>query len=365
VVATLGAGNDVVVSWNAVSGATDYKLYLDGSYLLTVGPVTSVDYGPLACGETFTPGVQATNSQTGLSSSITTATVTTSDCGTGPEPTPLAAPTGLATTYTAQNHVVLTWNPVSGAGDYNVYRNGSYVASTTSTSYDLGYYACGQTLSPGVQSRASGGRVSTTATITVSTPACEGGTADTTPPSTPQFPTEYFPSNGGFVFGWNPSSDNVGVTGYSIFLNGTQVATVAPGTTVPVLGSIGYTFSGLSCGTSYQVAVSAYDAAGNTSVQATLTATTAGCPSSLAAPTGVYTVVSSTNDVELYWTQPAGVTHFYLWLNGTRLLGTGGSSADYGPLACGQTFTLGIQSWDTASGQVSTISTATAVTNPC
>ncbi len=55
---------------------------------------------------------------------------------------------------------------------------------------------------------------------------------------------------------WVASTDNVGVTGYRVFRNGTQVAT--PSTTA-------YQDTGLPPGTTYTYTVSAYDAAGNES----------------------------------------------------------------------------------------------------
>ena len=55
---------------------------------------------------------------------------------------------------------------------------------------------------------------------------------------------------------WTPSTDNVGVTGYRSFRDGTQAGTgTAPS----------YAFSGLTCGTCYTLAVEAYDAVGQPS----------------------------------------------------------------------------------------------------
>ena len=59
---------------------------------------------------------------------------------------------------------------------------------------------------------------------------------------------------------WAASSDNVGVTGYGVYSNGTLAGS-------PTATS--YTVSGLTCGTSYSVAVDAVDAAGNRSAKAT------------------------------------------------------------------------------------------------
>ncbi len=55
---------------------------------------------------------------------------------------------------------------------------------------------------------------------------------------------------------WNTSTDNVGVVGYKLYRNGSLVTTQAANS---------YADTGLQAGTSYVYAVSAYDAAGNTS----------------------------------------------------------------------------------------------------
>ena len=64
---------------------------------------------------------------------------------------------------------------------------------------------------------------------------------------------------------WNASTDNVGVTGYRLYRNGTLAGTTT-GTT--------YTVSGLTCGTSYTIGLTAVDAAGNESYRPEATGTT-------------------------------------------------------------------------------------------
>ncbi|MEM9325998.1 MAG: fibronectin type III domain-containing protein [Bacteroidota bacterium] len=92
-----------------------------------------------------------------------------------------------------------------------------------------------------------------------------GTTPDTEAPSTP---TNLAASNVGptsFDVSWTASTDNIGVTGYSVYINGALAGSTA---------SNSYSFSGLSPASSYTVAVEANDAAGNTSGQATLGVTT-------------------------------------------------------------------------------------------
>jgi hypothetical protein len=65
---------------------------------------------------------------------------------------------------------------------------------------------------------------------------------------------------------WTASIDNVGVTGYTVFRDGTQIATTTTTT---------YSDNGLTAGITYTYTVAAYDAAGNTSAHsASASATT-------------------------------------------------------------------------------------------
>jgi chitodextrinase len=80
---------------------------------------------------------------------------------------------------------------------------------------------------------------------------------------------------------WNAATDNVGVTGYDIYRNGTRTATSTATSSAQ---------SGLTCGTSYVFGVEARDAAGNVSGRAQLTVSTSACtppPPPPAPPAGV------------------------------------------------------------------------------
>jgi hypothetical protein len=59
---------------------------------------------------------------------------------------------------------------------------------------------------------------------------------------------------------WTASTDNVGVTGYRVYRNGTQIGIVA---------TTSYSSAGLAASTSYTYKVAAYDTAGNVSSQST------------------------------------------------------------------------------------------------
>jgi acid phosphatase type 7 len=69
---------------------------------------------------------------------------------------------------------------------------------------------------------------------------------------------------------WEASTDNVAVTGYRVYRDAAFVAATQ---------SLTHTFESLDCGVGYEFGVDAFDAAGNVSARATVTAATAACPS--------------------------------------------------------------------------------------
>ena len=95
-----------------------------------------------------------------------------------------------------------------------------------------------------------------TAVTAAPTPPAPPAQPDTQAPTAPSALRASDQTQTTITFSWNASTDNTGVAGYRSFRNGTQIGT---GT------ATSYTFNGLACGTTYTLAVEAYDAAGNTS----------------------------------------------------------------------------------------------------
>ncbi|MFD5462653.1 glycoside hydrolase family 6 protein [Kitasatospora sp. NPDC127059] len=101
-------------------------------------------------------------------------------------------------------------------------------------------------------------------------PAFDGSGGTPSGPTAPGALTVTGTTSTSVALSWTASTDPAGVTGYSVYRNGTKVATVT-GTS--------YTDSGLSPATAYQYTVTAQDAAGNASpASAAVTATTAAAP---------------------------------------------------------------------------------------
>jgi chitodextrinase len=91
---------------------------------------------------------------------------------------------------------------------------------------------------------------------------------DASPPTVPAGLKAGVATRNSVSVSWGASSDNVGVTGYRVYLND-----VAAGDTQ----GTEHTFSGLVCGRSYAIAVDSTDAVGNRSAKATIAAKTKPC----------------------------------------------------------------------------------------
>ena len=109
---------------------------------------------------------------------------------------------------------------------------------------------------------------------------------DTAAPSAPTGFTKTGAGPATLATSWTASTDNVGVAGYRLFRGGTQVATTT---------STSYTFTGLACGTSYDLGVEAFDDAQNVSSRTPLTASSGACDTT--APTVSITAPSSGDTV--------------------------------------------------------------------
>ncbi|MGW0768308.1 chitinase [Streptomyces sp. NPDC002676] len=94
--------------------------------------------------------------------------------GGDPAPTVPAAPTGLAVTGTTSSSASLSWNTVSGATGYNVYRNGTKVTAATGTSATVTGLAAATSYSFQVTATNAAGESAKSAAVTATT-ASGGG----------------------------------------------------------------------------------------------------------------------------------------------------------------------------------------------
>ena len=175
-------------------------------------------------------------------------------------------PTGLIAAAAGPAGANLAWSASTdnmGVTGYIVRRNGIQVAMSTTTTYADTGLSAGTTYTYAVAAEDVAGNVSPNSTsVSVTT----SSVADTTSPSQPAGLTATAVGSTGASLSWSASTDNVGVTGYIVRRNGTQIAT--PATT-------SFADTGLTPATTYTYTVAARDAAGNVSSAASASVTTA------------------------------------------------------------------------------------------
>jgi chitodextrinase len=159
---------------------------------------------------------------------------------------------------------------------------------------------------------------------------------------------------------WSPSTDNVGVTGYGVYMSNLLVRS-------PTSPSV--TLTGLTCGTPYQVEVDAADAAGNRSARGSLWVNTRACPDTAppSAPSGLTVSNRTQTALTLQWaasTDNVAVTGYTLRRNGTVTGNVTTTSGTFSGLTCGTAYTLDVTAYD-AVGNRSATTPISAQTSSC
>jgi chitodextrinase len=270
---------------------------------------------------------------------------------------------------TAQEGQTLTVNPGAWTGtapisySYQWLRcdqggnNCASISGADATSYELSASDVGSTIEAAVT--ASNSASSSTAT-SAPTAVVVVAAPDTQAPTAPGNLSVSAATQATIAIGWSAASDNIGVAGYDLFLNGTNVAKTT-GTS--------YTFSGLSCATSYTLAVDAFDAAGNHSAKSSVSAATGACSDTQAptAPGNLSVSAATQATIAIGWSAASdniGVAGYDLFLNGTNVAKTTGTSYTFSGLSCATSYTLAVDAFD-AAGNHSAKSSLTSATSTC
>jgi chitodextrinase len=269
VVASGQTATSITVSWTASTdnvGVTGYGRYRNGS-LVTSGSGTTYTFTGLTCNTSYTLALDAYDAASNRSS---TASVTSATGPCAADTTPPSVPQGLTVSSTTQTSATLSWNASTdnvGVVGYRMFRDNFLVTTTPNLTYTFTGLMCGTLYNLALEAYDAASNVSyrPEAVAVVSTNACSDGQAPTAPSNLSATSAQTSIS-----LSWSASTDNIGVTGYGRYLNGTLVSN-APGTT--------FTFTGLTCNTGYTLAVEAYDAAGNRSARPQVSATTTACSS--------------------------------------------------------------------------------------
>ncbi|WP_248928304.1 S-layer homology domain-containing protein [Paenibacillus hamazuiensis] len=120
------------LTWDTVTGATYYNVYMNGTFIAKVTSGTSYSVTNLSSATAYNFTVSAANAD-GESAKSTPVNVTTL----APKAAP-SVPANLIASNTTETGTTLTWDTVTGATYYNVYMNGTFIAKVTSgTSYTV------------------------------------------------------------------------------------------------------------------------------------------------------------------------------------------------------------------------------------
>src|SRR3989339_256379 len=271
-----------------------------------------------------------------------------------------SVPSNLSASPVSASQINLSWVTSTdnvGVTGYSIFRNGLQIANTTNTVfYNIGLTAS-TTYSYTIKAYDGAGNASAHSTSISATTL--SATSDTTAPSAPTNLTANAVSFAQISLAWNTSTDNVGVTGYSIFRNNTKIANVTTNT---------YHNTGLTASTTYSYTIKAYDGAGNTSANSnTATATTYTAPPDTTVPTAPSQLkahVVSYKHVNLKWKAPADKTNiagYAVFKDGVQIAKVKRPHFNNIRLNPGTTYTFTVKAYD-KDGDMSAASNTITVT---
>ena len=276
---------------------------------------------------------------------------------------------GLAASNITQSALTLSWNPSTDnvqVTGYDLYRDGTKVASPSSPGASQSGLACGTSYTFAVEALDAAGNRSSRATLTTSTSACSTTTIRLRLRLTRRrhrrrraWESRPRPRTSASL-SWNPSTDNVAVAGYRSYRDGVyQSTTTQPPTTV----------SGLSCGSAYTFEVDAFDAEGNASNRASVIGSTLACPDTQApsAPTGVVASSRTATSIALIWnasTDNVGVVGYGLYRAYAATSSSSSTTGIFSGLTCNTNYTLAVDAYD-AAGNRSDLTTVMVSTTAC
>jgi glucose/arabinose dehydrogenase len=189
--------------------------------------------------------------------------------------TPPTAPATLRVDALTCDSVSLSWPAATddvGVAAYDLYHDGQLVTSVPGTARSATLPVVGgATWGWYVNARDAAGNVSQAGpTVSVTPPFCQADDVAPTPP------TGLSGTAAGttVTLSWTAATDNVAVTAYVVYRNGTAAGTVTGSAANPPATT--FTDSGLRAGTRYRYAVAARDAQGNLSARSTQTTVSTG-----------------------------------------------------------------------------------------
>jgi chitodextrinase len=355
------------LSWTASSdnnSVAGYKVYRNGTEIgETVA--NSFTVTGLISGTTYSMTVRAFDAAGNLSASSSALPVTTSLTNVGDNQAP-TVPTNVTATSISATSFTLNWNAsvdnIAVVG-YEVYRNGTLAGTPAASTLVLntGLTANTPYIITVIAYDANGNKSNASSPVTVTT--TNSAVADTQVPTAPTNVAVSNITSSGAKITWTASTDNVGVTGYEIFRDATQIA----------LSSLNeVTLTGLSPNTSNLITVRAVDAGGNKSLYSTAV-TVQTLPLILipdlsppSQPVGLNITNLATDSLTLSWTPSTdniAVVSYEVFQDGVSVGTSVTSTLSVKNLSSGKVYVFTVKATD-SSGNQSPLSAPQIVTTP-
>lgn len=272
--------------------------------------------------------------------------------------TPPSVPSGLAATSVTQTTLTLAWlssTDTVGVTGYTVYKDGVSIGTTASNSLAVSGLTAATTYIFTVSAFDAANNNSVLSSgLSVATLAA----TDSTPPSIPANLVSSLVTQNSFTLSWALSTDNITVTGYTIYQNGNSIGTST---------TTSFSVSSLNANTTYTYTVSAYDAALNNSATSNSLSVTTLLSTDSIAPTVPSQLVASAitqTSFTLFWlasTDATGVTGYKIFKNGELLTTTNTTNYNLTNLTANTAYSIKISAYD-AAGNNSALSSALSVT---
>ncbi len=331
----------ITLSWTASTdnvGVTGYKIFRNGAVVGTSPTPGYTDSG-LTASTRYTYTVSAHDAAGNDSAQSAQLVVSTTA---PPDTTPPSVPTGLTSTGASDSSVSLSWVASTdnvGVTGYKIFRSGTAVGTSPTPSYtDSGLTASTMYSYTVTAYDAAANFSAPSAALSVSTTA----TPDTLPPSVPSLLKTTAITSTSISLAWTASTDNVGVTGYNVFRNGTQIGTSA---------TASYSDTGLTVNAAYSYTVSAFDAAMNTSAQSVALAASTVDTTAPSVPTLLKTTAIASTSISLAWTASTdnvAVTGYKVFRNGTQVGTSATASYTDTGLAVATMYSYTVSAYDAA-----------------
>ncbi|AFM43212.1 cell wall-binding protein [Desulfosporosinus acidiphilus SJ4] len=304
--ASFSGTNQVYLTWSPVNYANYYSVYratsVSGPFTMITAATTS-NYTDSAVQQytTYYYKVQAVNSAGSSPDSLiasTSANFTNNA---------LSAPTDVMATVSGSTQINLTWDPVSNATCYYVFRStsstGTYsiVGEPTTTNYTDSGLSSGITYYYKVEALGNSGSSPDSAIVPATTTYFNGAiTAPTNLSATPANTNQIYLT-------WSPVSN---ATYYNVYRSTSALGSF---TVIGAPTTTNYTDSGLSSGITYYYKVVAVGSVGSSADSAIVPATTTVTNGALTAPTNPTATALSTNQIYLTWDLVSNATSYYVY----------------------------------------------------